>query len=343
MTLIDSSVVSRRGFLASSAAVTAASVLAGGRTTMSFAAETSTPSPWKTQLVKALITDTVTDGFCETLSQNGYSGMEVSGWNITPEAGYAARIIAEKHGVRVHSVMRGWAEFNHNDTSVAEKTLNETITAIRAASALGADDILLVPCRTGGKTPEAWDIDIKFDPKTLVVSSVVDGDNAPFAEYIAAQNLATERTIRAVEKLIPVAASEGVIIAIENVWNNLWSSPELFAALVNYFATPWVKTYFDLGNHTKYRRCVDWLRVLGPTIAKLHIKDFKVTEPRGKFGGGPGDWAKIGEGTIDWVGVRKTIDEIGYSGYVTIESGGYTPAEHSAILDKFFAGELVSM
>jgi sugar phosphate isomerase/epimerase len=39
----------------------------------------------------------------------------------------------------------------------------------------------------------------------------------------------------------------------------------------------------------------------------------------------------IGKGSIDWVSVRKTIEEIGYNGWVTIESGGYTDGEHSAL------------
>lgn len=340
MTLIAHSLWTRRDFLSTSASVAAGLAVVPHAMNGVGAESATAAAPWKTKLVKALITKTVTDDFCETLAQNGYSGMEVSGWDITPEVGRAARLIAEKHGVRIHSVMRGWAEFNHADTSVAEKTIDETITSIRAAAALGADNILLVPCRTSGKLPDAWDIDITFDPKTLVVSKITDGDNAPFADYIAVQNRSTEQTLRAMERLIPVAAEEGVMIAIENVWNNLWSSPELMAALVNHFKSPWVKSYFDLGNHTKYRRCVDWLRILGPTIVKLHIKDFKVTEPRGKFGGGPGDWTPIGAGTVDWPAVRKAIEEIGYSGYVTIESGGFSPAEHSVILDKFFDGTL---
>jgi sugar phosphate isomerase/epimerase len=39
------------------------------------------------------------------------------------------------------------------------------------------------------------------------------------------------------------------------------------------------------------------------------------------------------------VSVRKVIDEVGYNGWVTIESGGYTDAEHSALMDRFFAGQ----
>jgi hypothetical protein len=41
----------------------------------------------------------------------------------------------------------------------------------------------------------------------LKVKTVAEGDNAPYADYIVAQNLATESLIRAVELFIPVAAN----------------------------------------------------------------------------------------------------------------------------------------
>ena len=53
-----------------------------------------------------------------------------------------------------------------------------------------------------------------------------------------------------------------MIIAVENVWNNLWCTPEFLAAFVKSFNDPWVQTYFDLGNHTKYSRCELWLKAL---------------------------------------------------------------------------------
>jgi hexulose-6-phosphate isomerase len=234
--------------------------------------------------------------------------------------------------------MRGWTNFN--DPAKYGADIESVKTALRAASAYGADTILLVPCRIGGmKMPEAWDFDIDFDPKTLKVKSVAEGDNASYADYIAAQNLATESSIQAVESLIPVAAQEGVRIALENVWNNLWCTPKFFAAFCNYFANPWVGCYFDLGNHVKYARCEEWIKELGNSIVKLHIKGFKVNEVKGKLGGGPGDWVKIDQASIDWKLVRKTLSDVRYNGWMSIEEGGYTDEEYSKLLDKIIAGE----
>ena len=49
---------------------------------------------------------------------------------------------------------------------------------------------------------------------------------------------------------------------------------------------------------------------------------------------------RIGDGSIDWRRVRRAIDAVGYNGWVSIESSGWTDAEHSAIMDKFFNGTL---
>jgi hypothetical protein len=60
--------------------------------------------------------------------------------------------------------------------------------------------------------------------------------------------------------------------AMENVWNNLWVQPAPFQNFVASFRNPWVKAYFDIGNHVKYappqtRRASGpgggWLRRLG--------------------------------------------------------------------------------
>jgi len=185
--------------------------------------------------------------------------------------------------------------------------------------------------------PEPWNFDIDFDPQTLVIKTVAEGDNAPYADYIAAHNAATEVSIRAIESLIPTAAKEGVRIALENVWNNLWSTPKFFAAFCKYFDNPWVGCYFDLGNHTRYARCEEWIKELGHCIVKLHIKGYKVTEVRGKLGGGPGDWSRIDQASIDWKSVRRLLAEKRYNGWMTIEEGGATDEEYSKMLDEIIA------
>ena len=69
---------------------------------------------------------------------------------------------------------------------------------------------------------------------------------------------------------------------------------------------------------------------------KQGIKDFKVDRTLER----EGTFVRIGDGTIDFKAVRRAIERVGYSGWVSIESSGWTDAEHSAIMDRFFAGTL---
>jgi L-ribulose-5-phosphate 3-epimerase len=105
---------------------------------------------------------------------------------------------------------------------------------------------------------------------------------------------------------------------------------------VDEFKSPWVRAYFDVGNVVFYGYPQDWIRTLGSRIVKVHLKDFQLDRPNGKF-----YWKNLGEGDIDWQEVRKAFSEIGYSGYVTVEIEGGDAAylkDVTARLDRFLAG-----
>ncbi|MDR2849710.1 MAG: sugar phosphate isomerase/epimerase [Verrucomicrobiota bacterium] len=320
--------MNRRGFLRLAAG---AGLLAGG----AFPARAAEGSAFKTNLRKALLAQVADDATCERIAKAGFPGLELMNKDVTLEQAAQGRATAQKHGLRIHSFMGGWADFNNADEAKRSASIEDVKRLIRLTAAYGADAILLVPCRAGGNLPKPSQFKIDFDPATLRVKTVVEGDNAPFAEYIAVQNRATELTRSAVEELIPVAVEAGVVVALENVWNNLWVQPDFAAALVRSFGHKQVKAYLDLGNSIRYAQTEQWLRALGPQIVKMHIKDFKIDREKKN----DGDFVPIGQGSIDWVSVRKVIDEIGYNGWVSIESGGYTDAEHSALMDRFFAGQ----
>jgi len=323
--------ISRRAFLQSAAAV---GVLA---TALPRAARAADGAPaFKTQLHKALIAPLADDVTCERIAKAGFPGVELTDKKVTVEQAVTGRQTAEKHGLKIHSFMGGWADFNNADEAARRASVEDVKRLIRVASAYGASALLLVPCRVSGmEIPRPTQFKIDFDPSSLAVKSVVEGDNAPFAAYIEAQNRATALSRAAVEELIPVAAQEGVIIALENVWNNLWVQPAFAATFVRSFDCPWIKAYFDLGNHVRYAPVETWLRALNRSIVKLHIKDFKIDRDKKN----DGDFVSLGKGSIDWKSVRAAIDEIGYNGWVSIEEHGYTDAEYSALMDRFFAGQ----
>ena len=60
--------------------------------------------------------------------------------------------------------------------------------------------------------PEPWEFKIEFDEKTGHVTRVAEKDNDKYAEYIKAQNKATDTSRIAVEKLIPLAEELKIVI-----------------------------------------------------------------------------------------------------------------------------------
>ena len=116
--------------------------------------------------------------------------------------------------------------------------------------AYGADTVLYVPCLIRGMPmPNPWLFDIRFDKNTGHLKQVVADNDPKYQKYIEAHDHAIDTSREGIKRLIPMAEKSGVIIAVENVWNNLCVKPELAANFVASFNSPWVRAYFDIGNH----------------------------------------------------------------------------------------------
>ena len=320
----NSRLLSRRSFMAHSA-VGSALLAAGMKVAWAGGATRK----------KALVVDEPSADTLEAVAQAGFDGIETRSADVSPDKAARARKRAEDLGVRIHSVMRGWMNFNSRDEAEVEASKEKVKRALRAADAYGADALLVVPCRVGGmEMPAPWEFDVSFDPDTLEVQRVADGDNEPYRDYIEVQNRATRATREAITTLIPAARQAGVVIALENVWNNLWVTPDLFAAYVDSYDSEWVQAYFDIGNHVKYARPQDYVRALGSLIAKVHVKDFQLNPD-----GHGGEFVPICDGSVDYAAVMKALDEVGYRDFMTIEGRrGLSLDQLSGRLDTILAG-----
>jgi L-ribulose-5-phosphate 3-epimerase len=133
------------------------------------------------------------------------------------------------------------------------------------------------------------------------------------------------RTVEEIKKVLPVAINLKVKIALENVWNNFLISPMEAASFVDQFKSPYVGFYFDCGNVLVYGWPEQWIKILGRRLAKVHIKEFsrKIADKQGR---GAGFDVKLLEGDVNWSAVMTALDDIGYSGWTTIEQpGGDSP------------------
>lgn len=132
-----------------------------------------------------------------------------------------------------------------------------------------------------------------------------------------------ERAREEIRKLIPLAASLGQPILIENVWNRMFyqhdappeQGPEAFIRFVDSFRSPWVGMYYDLGNHWKYGQPSEWIRAFGHRCVKLDVKGF--SRARNKFVD-----ITSPEDDLPWDKVRQALSDLGYAGWATAEVGG---------------------
>jgi L-ribulose-5-phosphate 3-epimerase len=237
----------------------------------------------------------------------GFDAIEMQTITKDDEA-HEIKEAAQKTGMRIHSVMNmdHWRlPLSSADPDVVTRSVQGMETSLRNAKLWGADAVLLVPA--------------VVDPKTSYKDA-----------YTRSQ-----RVIR--ERLLPVAKDLKVVIAVEEVWNKFLLSPLEFARYVDEFESPWLKAYFDVGNIVLYAYPQDWIRTLGPRIAKVHLKDFTLDRSQGRF-----FWKNIGEGEIDWPEVRRALADVGYSGYVTTEVSGGDKAylkDLAGRVDRFIAGQ----
>jgi hexulose-6-phosphate isomerase len=339
-------VLTRRVFLSSAAAAGTALVTRAAPVRGQDSTAAPPPPSYRTTLHKALIQQNPTADSLAQVKNAGFEGIEAG--IVPPADAEKIRAIAETLGLRVHSVLRGWAAFNSPNQGEVDQSFALTEDAIRSAEAFGADAVLAVPCRIAARTPggfgqkdgilmpRPWEFQIEFDPKTGHLTRAVAGDNRPYADYIKAQNHAIDTSTVMVKRLIPLAEKSKVVVALENVWNHLWVKPAHFRHFVASFQSPWVRAYYDIGNHVKYGPPEEWILALGDLLVKVHVKDFRLNpaDPDGQ-----GQFVNIREGSVRWPIVRAALDAVGYNGWLTIEGGtNITMDEHNRRIDLIIKG-----
>jgi len=214
-------------------------------------------------------------------------GFEVVQAPTTPDERKAVAIkkAADAANVRIDSVMNmdHWKyPLSSSDASVVEKSLAGMRTSLHNAKLWGSDAVLLVPAVVNPQTSyrEAW-----------------------------------SRSQKEIRKLLPLAEELKIVIAIEEVWNRFLLSPLEMATYIGEFKSPWIQAWFDVGNVLLYGYPQDWIRTLGKSIVKVHLKDFKRKE-------NGYEWVNLGDGDVDWAAVREAFRDIGYAGSAVTELNG---------------------
>ena len=282
---------SRRDFLKSSVAVSAAGVAAGalGRSLRAEASGTGSPSPSPLPIKKGVLLEMLPEklSYPDRFKMARDVGFEVVQAPTEGDEHKAEEIkkAADGAGIRIDSVMNmdHWKyPLSSSNPADVEKSLAGMRTSLHNAKLWGADTVLLVPAVVDSKTSyqDAW-----------------------------------VRSKKEIQKLMPLAEELKVVIAIEEVWNKFLLSPLEMAKYIDEFKSPWIKAWFDVGNVVLYGYPQDWIHTLGKRIVKVHLKDFKRKEDGYA-------WVNLGEGDVDWTAVRQAFADVGYSGSAITELDG---------------------
>ena len=244
------------------------------------------PSPAPLPIKKGVLLDMLPAklSYTDRMKMARDVGFEVIQAPSTPDEHEAEEIkkAADGANIRIDSVMNmdHWQyPLSSSDPAVVEKSLAGMRTSLHNAKLWGSDAVLLVPAVVNPQTSyrDAW-----------------------------------SRSQKEIRKLLPLAEELKIVIAIEEVWNKFLLSPLEMAAYIKEFQSPWIQAWFDVGNVLLYGYPQDWIRTLGKSIVKVHLKDFKRRE-------NGYEWVNLGDGDVNWEAVRDAFREIGYAGSAITE------------------------
>ncbi len=114
----------------------------------------------------------------------------------------------------------------------------------------------------------------------------------------------TAEVIRRLKKVAPEAEDKGIVFGLET-----WLDADEHLHIIDAVGSTSVQVYYDLGNslHKGYDIYSELRQIGKKRICELHAKDYA----NGKT---------FGEGDVDFAKARKILDEIGWSGWIQIES-----------------------
>jgi sugar phosphate isomerase/epimerase len=109
-----------------------------------------------------------------------------------------------------------------------------------------------------------------------------------------------EAVVERLKRVAPKAEKAGVLLGFES-----WLSAEQHLDILRRVGSPALKVYYDVGNsHKQGHDIYGEIRTLGRNLCEFHAKDYDDL---------------YGKGSIDFVKVRRAMDDIGYRGWIHME------------------------
>ena len=183
---------------------------------------------------------------------------------------------------------------------------------------LGEDYSTLDSIRvTGGIVPDpTWEQNLKNIQATAAIAAALALKLVTFHAGFVPHEPDAPGFSKMLKRLTAVAglfAAEGIVVGLETGQETAGA----LAGLLNALNLPNVGVNFDPANMLLYGKGdpIEALRLLGPWIRQVHIKD--ATQSRI-----PGTWGKevsVGAGEVDWPAFFATLSEVNFAGDFVIE------------------------
>jgi sugar phosphate isomerase/epimerase len=224
----------------------------------------------------------------------------VCDWTIRKRADLGAFEVAKRIGVDGIQV-----DLGHQDQNlpVRDPALQKRYREVSKESGIALASIALgalnqVPYKSDPRA-EKWveesiDAASGLGVQVVLVPFFSDGD-------LRNDNAGKEVVIERFKRVASKAEKAGVVLGIESML-----SAEEHMEIINRVGSKAVMVYYDVGNSTRagydiYKE----IRWLAKQICEFHAKDYEGT---------------VGQGVINFPEVRKAMDEIGFSGWIQLES-----------------------
>jgi len=158
-----------------------------------------------------------------------------------------------------------------------------------------------------------WAAQLLGTDTVLTLPGAVDNSAFSSTPEIVPYDLAYKTALEVLSEVECVAKRCCVRLALENVWNKFLLSPLEFAHFVDELNSPWIGVYFDVGNVMRTGVPEDWIRILGPRIKRVHLKDFRTSVDT------IAGFVNLLEGDVNWPAVMTALRSVGYKSWLTAE------------------------
>ena len=241
------------------------------------------------------------EGFEPALDLEGELSLE-----STDEEVRAVRALADGIGIRLTSLAAGlsWGcSPVSNRPEVRAEAMRQARRALECARLLGVEAVLYVPGMVG--------------------TGFWGGE-----DDVVTYRDCWDRALENCKALGAYAEELGVVLAVENVWNNFLLSPVEMAYFLDQVGSPCVKSYFDVGNVVKFGFPEMWIDVLGSRIARVHVKDFKRSV--GTLDG----FTDLLSGDVNYPAVVDALERAGYDGPLTAEMNNSVVCHRENVVER---------